>query len=334
MVTSREFARGMVRTMRAIDREAKRAQRQRVAFERNAQKQAFLEASAATASEYDRMIAELVRPHAVSFVRRDWLTAATAAELDPPAPGDTNERAAMSALHSYEPGWFVRTFGFEARRRAALEQRVAVARAADGEAYSLRVQEVQAHNESVRFAQRLVARDHEAIGDALDNYSRLGELPFSVEAIDVLFTDDDRIIAMVDGLDLEDMPDQSVTLLQSGKVSVKSLAKGKVLELHKLNICGSAVRVAIEFLKVLPIDAVEVVMHSDILDRAAGHIQNTPVLYLRATPQALASVNLNRADADALIDRLGGHYEWSKRDGFRQLNLAPFDIPDEPALEG
>jgi hypothetical protein len=136
-----------------------------------------------------------------------------------------------------------------------------------------------------------------------------------------------------DGLDLEDMPDQAVTLLQSGKASIKALPKSRVLELHRLNICSSAVRVALEFLNALPLDAVEVVMQTDVLDRATGHIQAQPVLYVRVTAQAIASVNLALAEADALIDRLGGHYEWKKGEGFRPLNLTPFAIPTERTVE-
>ncbi len=129
------------------------------------------------------------------------------------------------------------------------------------------------------------------------------------------------------------MPDQSVTLLQSGKASIKALPKNRVLELHRLNICSSAVRVALEFLNALPLDAVEVVMQTDLLERGTGHIGAEPALYVRVTPQALGTVNLERAEADALIERLGGHFDWKRGEGFRPLNLAPFNIPTDRTVE-
>jgi hypothetical protein len=122
------------------------------------------------------------------------------------------------------------------------------------------------------------------------------------------------------------MPEQSVTLLQSGKASIKPLAKGKVLELHRDNICSSALRVAMECLQTLPLDAMEVVMHTDLLNPSTGHIQSEPVLYVRVAAQAIEPLNLTRTDAVALVERLGGHFDWSKRDGFRTLNLGPFNI--------
>lgn len=333
MVTYRQVSRGMVRTMRAIDRDAKRSARQRMAYEKAAQRQAVLEASSDAAAEYDGMIAALTGSHRITFQRRDWLTTATAPQLPAAARTDAHERTAQNLADSYVPGWFARTFGMEARKRAALETGIEHARQSDDAAFDARRSAVQGRNAEIAAAQRVVAKDHAAIAEALDRHSALGRLPFAVESIDILFTDDDRIIAMVDGLDLEDMPTQSVSLLQSGKASIKAISKGKILELHRDNICSAAIRVALEFLQTLPIETVEVVMHADLLDRATGHIDADPVLYLRATAQALAPLNLARTEAVALVDRLGGHLDWNKRDGFRPLNLGPFAIPVDSSVE-
>src|SRR3546814_3525358 len=85
----------------------------------------------------------------------------------------------------------------------------------------------------------------------------LGDLPFSVEGLDTLFIDG-RVVAVVDGLDLEDMPEESISLLKSGKASVKAIPVGKRHDLHRDAICSAAVRVAIEFMACLTIEAVEV----------------------------------------------------------------------------
>ena len=56
MVTSRQFARGMVRTMRAMDRAAKQAERQRIARQSALHRAALLDASAQAAAEYNRKL--------------------------------------------------------------------------------------------------------------------------------------------------------------------------------------------------------------------------------------------------------------------------------------
>lgn len=333
MVTYRQVGRGMVRTMRAIDREAKRAQRQRIAYEKAAQKQELLESSAEAAQQYERMIQSMVGTHRLPLARKDWTRAA--AEQEVPAPVFVNERehAARTALASYQPAWFERLFGLERRRRERLQAQIDDARSLDVAAFSDKERDVRRRNDEIRLARKVLALDHAALVDALDQHSKLGDLPFAVEGIDVLFTDDDRVIAIVDGLDIDDMPDQSVTLLQSGKASIKPLPKSKVLDLHRLNICSSAVRVALEFLNALPIQAVEVIMQTDLLDRSTGHIGAEPVLYLRATPENFAGINVLRTEADALVDRLGAHYTFKKTMGFLPLNLAPFSIPTDRTVE-
>ena len=120
--------------------------------------------------------------------------------------------------------------------------------------------------------------------------------------------------------------ESNLSLLKSGKASFKALASGKRMKMHRDAICSAALRVAIEFLSTLPLDEVEVLMLTDVLDPATGHIDGAPVLYVRVADQALRAVNLGRTDACALLERLGGHMSWSRRDGFRAINAAAFGI--------
>lgn len=204
-------------------------------------------------------------------------------------------------------------------RRRALAAAVEAGVSEDRADFERRQREVTAANSESEFARRVVALDKEAIVEVLTTRSALGKLSFCLEEIEVWFGDDGRICARVDGLDLEDMPTQSITLLQSGKASIKPLARTRILELHRDNICSSALRIAVEFLGVLPIDAVDVEMSSDVLDPATGHIEAKPVLRLTVASQAIAALNLARAEPVAVIERLAGEFDWSKRDGFRPL---------------
>lgn len=143
------------------------------------------------------------------------------------------EETAQWAEQLYRPGWFARTFGFEKRRRLKLAKGVVAARDADEADFLDRKVADQAHTEEIAFAQKVVARQPEALAKALEVNGELENLPFSAEEVEVRFTHDGRLIAIVDRLDFDDMPDQSVTLLQSGKASFKPLARTRILELHR-----------------------------------------------------------------------------------------------------
>lgn len=325
MVTSRQFARGMVRTMRAMDRAAKQAERQRIVRQNAMHREAMLDASAQAVAEYNEMVEGLTGAHRVTFGKRDWLTMATAPEEASPQRGNTEEQAARARLETYVPGFLDKMLRRGERVMSALADDVETARIKDAEAYARAVEATAARNAKAAAARRVVERDPDALVAALEEHSALGRLPFSVEGIDTMFLDD-RIIAVVDGLDLEDMPEETVTLLKSGKASFKTLAAGKRLEMHRDTICSAALRVAIEFLATLPLAEVEVLMLTDLLDAATGHIDSAPVLHVRVSEQALRTVNLGRTDACALVERLGGHISWSRRDGFRAINAAAFGI--------
>lgn len=308
-----------------MDRAAKQAERERIAHQKALQRQAILSASADAAAEYEEIIEALTCAHRVSIEREDW--AALSSEAPIAVPGRTRhaEEAALAQLEAYRPSWFARTFKQDQKARDALADAVSCARSQDDREFATRVQEVKMHNARIQRAKRVLQLDPDALIEALAEHSMLDELPFCVEGIDTIFLGD-RVIAVVDGLDLEDMPHETVSLLKSGKASFKTLTQTKRVELHRAAICSAAVRVAIEYFSALPIEQVEVLMLADTLDRATGHIEPEPVLYLRTSIQALRLINLERAEAAALVERLGGHLDWNRKEGLRPINAAAFGI--------
>ncbi|HYC98228.1 hypothetical protein [Brevundimonas sp.] len=305
--------------MRAIDREAKRSQARRVAYERSAQKIALLEEAADAADEYQQMIDQLVGAHRIAFRPVDWEAKAQCEPLPMPERTSVTEEAARRAAGGYHPNWFDRTFGLARGKVARLESAVAHAVIHDEAMHRAECGKVRAVNDGIELARKLIALDRDAVAKVVNEQSGLGDLPFCVEALDLWFGENRQVIARVDGLDLEDMPTQSVTLLQSGKASVKPLSPAKIQELHRANICASALRVAVELLKVVPVPMVEVVMETDLLDPATGHIEPKPVLSVKVSRQAIATLALERTEAPAVVERLGGEMDWNSRRGFAAI---------------
>lgn len=305
--------------MRAIEREAKRSQARRIAYERSAQKVALLERAADAADEYQQMIEQLVGAHRVAFRPIDWAAVAQRPSIPPPDRTSTHEDAARRALADYRPNWFERTFGLAAGKVRALEQAAASAAIHDEALHRAASGQTKIVNDELELARKLVAFDRDAVVKVVNAQSGLGDLPFCVEALDLYFSADGQMTARVDGLDLDDMPTQSVTLLQSGKASVKPLSPARIHDLHRANICASALRVAIELLRVVPVPAVRVVMETDLLDPATGHIEPRPILSVKVARQAIATLALERTDAPAVVERLGGEMDWNSRRGFATI---------------
>lgn len=326
MVTVRQFSRGVGRTIRAAERDRQRAARQRLLHEKAVARQAALDAAADAADAYEDLLAMLTGAHRESFARMDWLTTAIAKPPEDPTATGFREQKAARALQAYTPGWFARTFGLAKGARRKLSEAVRIARQGDADDFAERQRAAEQRREEITFAGAVTRLEPQALLSALNQHVALSEAP--IEGVNVLASAE-RVVAVLNGLEVEDMPRQSTTLLQSGKASQKPLTATKIYELHRDSVCSAAIRVAAEFLRVLPIDEVEIIVEVDLLDSGSGHIAPRPVLYLRVTAQALEKVNLTLAEAAPLVECLGGQLNWSRKGGLGPVDLTAFDLPAE-----
>lgn len=326
----RGAARSFGAAMRAAERDARRSERQRLEQERYQAKLENLAAAQAAADGYHELLALLTGSHRVAFERTDWQTIAKRSIPGLPIRSNDMEEAAKSALARYKPGQLAEFFGFAKRKREKLNRAIAHARAVDTANHDSALERARLEREHIELAQRLVALEPDTVAEVIGEQSQIGRTG-CVEAATLRFTDDGRIIMFVDGLDIEDMPTQSVTLLASGKASVKPLSASKVREIHRDNICSTALMAAAEFLKHIPADQVEIVVETDLLDPATGRIDPQPVLCVKISVQALSSMDLSRVEPVAVIERLGGQMKWSSKGGFSQIDLPALNIPDPSA---
>jgi len=309
-----------------MEREARRAERQRLIYEKAVSKQAMLEAAAEAAGDYERLINLLTSAHRVRFFRQDHTTAAAVIPpIDPPFD-NPEERSARLTFEAYEPSWFARTFGQSKRQRKRLEENIEAAKEKDQEEHKKRLAGAAQRRAEVELAKALVAMQPYAVVETVETHSKISDVP--IEAVS-LVVENGRVLAVIDAFELEDMPAQSVGLLQSGKASVKALAANKRHDLHRDNICSVSIRVAVELLKVLPVEEVEVIAQTDLLDRGSGHIVEESILYARITAQALASVKLEMAEPTALAERLGAAFEWNRKTGFQAIDPSEHGVSPE-----
>ncbi len=289
-------------------------------------RQATLDAAADAAQAYEDLLEMLTGAHREDFRRMDWLTTAIAKPPEDPAATDFREQKAMQALQAYAPGWFARTFGLAKGARRKLSEAVRIARQQDADDFADRQRTVTQRREEIALAGAVTRLEPQAVLSALNQHVVLAETP--VEGVNVLASAG-RLVAVLNGLEIEDMPRQSTTLLQSGKASQKALTTTRIHELHRDCVRSAAVRVAAEFLRVIPIDEVEVLVEVDLLDRGSGHIAPQPVLYLRVIAQALETVNLALAEPAPLIERLGGRLNWKRKEGLGAIDVTTLNLPPE-----
>lgn len=306
MTTMRQFQRGVTRTVRFMEREAQRRE-----------KLNRLREASYAAESYATLMRALTEAHHVVMRRRDWSSARAQAELDP-QPDTLHERFAIASRDGYQPSPLARWLGLADKRRAKLEQAIINARTQDARDHECAVAGVRARNLERAKMAAVIALEPMAVMEVIEELSTADRFPLALKGLSLQFGGE-CLAAHADGIDIDDLPTQSITLLQSGKASVKALSKARIFELHRDTSCSLAARMAVELLGEFPIETIEIVVHSKILDRGTGNMLRQPTVVLRTTAQALASVNLARAEASFLIEHLGGRFSFNKREGLSRI---------------
>ncbi len=133
----------------------------------------------------------------------------------------------------------------------------------------------------------------------------------------------------VNGVDI--IPSEVKSLTAAGKLSVKSMSKGKFHEIYQDYVCGCVLRVAREMLAVLPVDTVLVTATVNRVESSTGVETEFPVLSIcapRLLVERLSFENLDPSDAlDNFLHR--GDVKVSRKSGefLPIVPLAPEDLP-------
>lgn len=116
------------------------------------------------------------------------------------------------------------------------------------------------------------------------------------------------------------IPKDVKTLTATGKVSTRTMAKGRYHELYQDHVCSCVLRVGREMLALLPLETVIVTALVNTLDSTAGNEALIPVLSVAITRSKLRELDFERLDpsesmsnflhrGDVLVSRRTGEFK-------------------------
>lgn len=323
MTDAKKLTRSMTAPTTRVERVAKRIARDQERQERLARHAEHPEVTAAEMSAMRARVRALTECHHITYDPTDWAAVAARGEVERPARSNVNEAAARKALTSYRPSLLDRIFGLDQDRRRALVARVAEAASKDEAAFRAARKIADTHNTEVEFAMRLIELDVKTITRSLNEHTSLDDIGPAIEGVRLHVPARERLVAVVAGLELEDMPDEDVDVTPAGKAVFRLLPRSAMAVLHRRNVCSAALRVAAEVLSAAPIEWVEVVVECDIVDRITQEVNRAPILHVKVGHSALSDLTLEKVDPVQTVVEFGGRMEWTQAEGF-----APLDAPD------
>jgi len=318
-MTTSDSPRTILATPGRIERATQRASRAKAREQR--QTRARPEPTAETLAVYETKIQQLTRLHCADYKRLDWHDIAGRGLVEPALPANAKELVARKALAAYRPGFFDSLLGMGADRRRRLAERVLEAAKADALIYAEAKRNADRHNLDVTLAASILALEPEAVEKALGAHLPMGELKPALEGLSLSFPGAGRLVIYLDALELDVLPDESCAMLENGKGGYVPTSASALQELHVSNICSAILRVGLETLTTLPIEAVEVVARCYLPSPRTGEFEQHPVIYVKLPYEAVQRMDIRRLEPTSAVTALGGRIDWDSTRGFAPIQI-------------
>ena len=302
---------GTMRTIQAesrrVERESRRRQseleKERAQLERMQERERAMHA----VKVYENHIKVLRTVHKDCGGVWDWEAIASAQPPSEPTVIDAREKEARAAVDRYRPGMTDKLLKRIESRHAQLEQAVAEANRADEREYqtALREYETQCRDweATCGLAGRVLEGDPQSYIEVVEQatpLTEIGEIGTSLYFQPI----DSRIMEVTLRVHEDEViPKDTVTLLKSGKASVKKMPKSRFNELYQDYICGCVLRVARELLALLPLETAVVHATSRVLNTQTGHMEEKPILSALVPRETMDSLDFEMLDpSDSLAN--------------------------------
>ena len=316
--------RGTVRAIgaaaRAAERDARRRQRELEREHQHNLKMLELDEASYEVEVYENYIDRITSVHKECAPEVDWQAIRDEPRPVEPLHKKDNESGARRKFETYRPGIFTKIFGSPEKEIAALESDIDSAIKEDAEqnkaATAAYLQELADWELQKELAERVFAKDPDAFSQALQDLGSFSEIEELGSELQFRITDDGVIFCTVKVHSKSIIPEQSKSLLKSGRLSEKNLPKGKFYALYQDYVCGVLLRLANEVFAILPIDHIVVTASDDMLNTRTGHMGEQPIVSAFIPRATLRSLNLDFIDPSDSLENFNHHMNFRKTQGF------------------
>ena len=264
----------------------------------------------------------------------DWRAFYSSSAPVPPARAHTREQPAEQALQSFEPSFWDKLFRRVESKRKALSEAVKQAQDQDANEYLAALTENQKEHaewqEKREIASRILAGDMKAFKEVIEEIGPFSEISDLGSGVGFRFENTSiiDITLTVNGHDV--IPNETMSQLQSGKLSTKKMPQGQFYELYQDYICGCVLRAAREIFALLPFETAIVTAVGDVVNTQTGHLEEKPLLSVAIPRSTLKKLDLNSIDPSDSMKNFLHRMEFKKNKGFLvvdRIEPAAFTAP-------
>ena len=122
--------------------------------------------------------------------------------------------------------------------------------------------------------------------------------------------------------DLDDVPDEDLSLTKTGKLSRKAMTQKRRLEIFTDLCTGVALRLAYESFRIIDfLDEIRVFGYSQAVDLATGHEEEIYPLLVDVGRSELGELNLDQIDPSTAFNYLGGIFQCDRKGTLSHISM-------------
>lgn len=279
--------------------------------------------------EHQEIINSLMGMHRTPFKPVNW-TRIFAEEIpDAPSYLNTEERIADDRLKAYRPNLLMRLLEFDQDRIRALEAEVERSRNRDRNNYD---QVLAIHKNSAdviqkkrHFARRILSGDQAAYLELME-LNEIAASPMIARSVIYSFVNSTsvEVFAYLNGPEF--IPDETKSLLKTGRVSIKRTKKKEFVSIYQDHLCSAVLRMARDFIALLPVKTIVIHGYIPDLDSANGQQKERCVLSCALSRTAMNQIDFNQIDPSDCVSSFPHSMKISKSE---LQEIEPVTIPKD-----
>ena len=315
--------RSMEASARRAEREAIRHRRELERRQKEIEKMQELQRAAYEVDVFNNEIAMLKTMHQDCGEPWKWLEVKNLPFPEKPEKSNQNERTAQSNFDNYKPGFFDKLLKKTDKKIAALADKVKKAKIEDESIYQNALEEFEKEKtewlEYNQMATGILKGDREAYIKAINTINPLREITNIGSSIDLKILDSTKGMVRLGVNSDEVIPNQTKSLLTSGKLSVKQMPKGEFNELYQDYVCSCVLRVAREIFALLPLEELIINALGNLLNTSTGYVEEQPILSVKIIRRTLNQLNFSMIDPSDSMRNFIHNMSFSRNSGFKAV---------------
>lgn len=166
---------------------------------------------------------------------------------------------------------------------------------------------------------RVLQGDIDAYYEVIEEVAPFGELVEFGSEFEIGTDDPSCIVAEFHIKEEEVIPDTTLTLTATGKVSEKKMTKTEYYELLQDYVCSVMIRMARDLFALLPVEKVIVHAVDDALNTATGNNEEVTYVSVIFDRAAFQKINLDKIDPSDSLNNFEYNMKFGKTTGFKPV---------------